>query len=152
MLGAADGWVFWSWGVLGILVSAQLISGSLEFLVHRFNVHVVLAATMISFAGSIPEHGLAIVGARRGHVEMGVSNLISGIIQSVMLVFPPLAILVPVPLDGYILYQFLAVASTLWMVKKAIVDDGKFTLDEGFSIMIVHVMGIVLFDELSRLI
>ncbi|MCS7374953.1 MAG: hypothetical protein NDF53_04565 [archaeon GB-1867-097] len=46
----------------------------------------------------------------------------------------------------------MAVASTLWIVKKAVVDDGKFTLDEGVSILIVQLLGILLFDELSRLI
>jgi len=139
-------------GLLGILLSAELISGASEYLVHELDLHMVIAATLIAFAGSIPEHGLAIVGARRGHVELGVSNLISGVVQSIMLVFPLLAIVVPVYLDGYVLYQFLAIASTLWIVKKAIVDDGKLTLDEGVSILMAHLLGIILFDELSWLI
>jgi cation:H+ antiporter len=138
-------------GVLGILVSAELISGSSEFLVHSFNLHVVIAATVIGFAGSVPEHGIAIIGARRGHVELGVSNLLSGIIQSIMLIFPILAMIVPVPLDGYVIYQFLSIAVTLWIVKKSIVDDHALTLDEGLSIILIHVLGILLFDELSLL-
>ena len=139
-------------GILGIILSAELISGSLELLVERFRVHVVIAATLIGFAGSVPEHGLALLGARRGHVELGVSNLLSGIVQSIMLVFPLLSILIPIELDGYVLYQLLAISTTLWMVKKAIVDDGCFTLDEGVSILLAHLLGIILFDELSRLI
>ncbi len=58
----------------------------------------------------------------------------------------------PVRLDGYVLYQFLAIAVTLWIVKKSIVDDNKLTLDEGFSIILIHSLGILLFDELSLLI
>ena len=139
-------------GLVGILLSAELISGSLEHLVQRFQVHVVIAATLIGFAGSVPEHGLALLGARRGHVELGVSNLLSGIVQSIMLVFPLLSLLIPIELDGYVLYQFLATSTTLWIVKKAVVDDGRFTLDEGVSILMAHLLGIVLFDELSRLI
>ena len=139
-------------GLLGILISAELISGASEFLVHELELHVVIAATLIAFAGSIPEHGLALIGARKGHVELGVSNLISGIVQSIMLVFPILAIIIPVYLDGYVLYQFLAIALTLWIVKKAIIDDGKLTLDEGVSILMTHLLGIILFDELSWLI
>jgi len=139
-------------GLLGILISAELISGASEFLVHELELHVVIAATLIAFAGSIPEHGLALIGARKGHVELGVSNLISGIVQSIMLVFPILAIIIPVYLDGYVLYQFLAIALTLWIVKKAIIDDGKLTLDEGVSILVTHLLGIILFDELSWLI
>jgi len=69
-----------------------------------------------------------------------------------MLVFPLLAIIVPVYLDGYVLYQFLAIASTLWIMKKAIIDDGKLTVDEGVSIVMAHLLGIILFDELSWLI
>ncbi len=139
-------------GLAGILLSAELISSASEFLVHKLELHVVIAATLIAFAGSVPEHGLALIGARKGHVELGVSNLISGIVQSIMLVFPILAIIVPVYLDGYVLYQFLAIASTLWIVKKAIVDDGKLTLDEGVSILMAHLLGVILFDELSWLI
>jgi len=139
-------------GLVGVVLAAQLISGSAEFLVHIFDLHVVIAATVIGFAGSVPEHGLAILGARRGHVELGVSNLLSGIVQSVMLIFPVIALLVPVPLDGYVLYQFLAIAVTLWIVKKSIVDDGRLTIDEGVSIVVIHVLGVLLFDELSLLI
>jgi Ca2+/Na+ antiporter len=139
-------------GLLGIVISAELISGSSEYLVHMFDLHVVIAATFIGFAGSIPEHGIALIGARQGHVEMGVSNLLSGIVQSIMLIFPILALIVPVHLDGYVLYQFLAIGVTLWIVKKAIVDDHRLTLDEGLSILMIHVLGILLFDELSLLI
>ena len=117
-----------------------------------FDLHVVIAATIIGFAGSVPEHGIAVLGARKGHIEMGVSNLLSGITQSIMLIFPILALLVPVNLDGYVLYQFLAITVTLWIVKKAIIDDNRLTLDEGFSIILIHTLGILLFDELSLLI
>jgi len=50
------------------------------------------------------------------------------------------------------LYQFLAIAVTLWIVKKSIVDDGRLTIDEGLSIVVIHVLGILLFDELSLII
>jgi len=83
---------------------------------------------------------------------MGVSNLLSGIVQSIMLIFPLLALIVPVHLDGYVMYQFLAITVTLWIVKKAIVDDNRLTLDEGLSILMIHTLGILLFDELSLLI
>ena len=139
-------------GLVGIVISAELISGASEYFVHVLDLHIVFAATLIGFAGSIPEHGLALIGARQGQVEMGVSNLLSGIIQSIMLIFPILALIVPVELDGYVIYQFLAIAATLWIVKKAIIDDHRLTLDEGLSILVIHVLGILLFDELGLLI
>lgn len=139
-------------GLIGVVISAELISGASEYLVHMLDLHVVIAATLIGFSGSVPEHLLALLGARKGHVEMGVSNLLSGIIQSIMLIFPLVALIVPVELDGYVLYQFMAIAVTLWIVKKAIIDDHKLTLDEGVSILLIHTLGIILFDELSLLI
>ena len=139
-------------GLVGIVIAAELIAGSTEYLVHMLDLHVVIAATVIGFAGSVPEHGIALIGARKGHVEMGVSNLLSGITQSIMLIFPLLALMVPVHLDGYVIYQFLAIAATLWIVKKSIIDDNRLTLDEGFSILLIHTLGILLFDELSVLI
>jgi Ca2+/Na+ antiporter len=139
-------------GLVGIVIAAELIAGSSEYLVHMLDLHVVIAATVIGFAGSIPEHGIALIGARKGHVQMGVSNLLSGIVQSIMLIFPLLALMVPVQLDGYVLYQFLAIAATLWIVKKSIIDDHRLTLDEGISILLIHTLGILLFDELSLLI
>jgi len=77
--------------------------------------------------------------------------IVSGIVQSIMLIFPIISFFVEINLDGYILYQFLAIAVTLWLVKKAIVDDGKLTLDEGIFILLAHLMGIILFDELTRI-
>jgi len=146
-------WIYFLFvSLTSIVVSAELISEATEYFVHELNLHMVIAATLIAFAGSVPEHSLALVGTRHGYIELGVSNLISGVVQSIMLVFPLLAIIVPVYLDGYVLYQFLAIASTLWIMKKAIIDDGKLTVDEGVSIVMAHLLGIILFDELSWLI
>jgi len=136
-------------GLIGTVIAAELISSSSEFFVHVLHLNVVFAATLIGFAGSVPEHGMALIGARQGHVELGVSNLLSGVVQSILLIFPIVALLVPVYLDGYVLYQFLAIAVTLWILLKSIVDDGKLTLDEGVSIIVIYLLGILLFDQLS---
>ena len=136
-------------GFIGTVIAAELIASSSEFFVHVLHLNVVFAATLIGFAGSVPEHGMALIGARGGHVELGVSNLLSGVVQSILLIFPIVALLVPVYLDGYVLYQFLAIAVTLWILLKSIVDDGKLTLDEGVSIIVIYLLGILLFDQLS---
>lgn len=138
-----------SLGLIGTVIAAELIASSSEYFVHVLHLNVVFAATLIGFAGSVPEHGMALIGARKGHVELGVSNLLSGVVQSILLIFPIVALLVPVYLDGYVLYQFLAIAVTLWILLKSIVDDGKLTLDEGVSIIVIYLMGIMLFDQLS---
>ena len=46
----------------------------------------------------------------------------------------------------------MANAVTMWVVKKAIIDDNRLTLDEGFSIILIQLLGIMLFDELSLLL
>jgi len=139
-------------GLAGILASSHAISSASEYMVHKLNLPLTIASTIIAFAGSIPEHSIAVLGAWRGKVKMGVSNLVSGIVQSIMLIFPILAIITPIYLDGYILYQFLAVAVTLWVTLKAIVDDGRLTLDEGILIFLIHLAGIILFDELTIIV
>ena len=49
---AVKGWVkLLILGLIGIIVSGDLLSSSLEFFVRKFNVHIVVAATLISFAG-----------------------------------------------------------------------------------------------------
>ena len=139
-------------GLGGIVVGAHSISSAVEFAVRVAGLHLVAAAILAALAGSVPEHWVAIRGARRGYVEMGISNLLSGIVQSVMLILPLVAFVAPIPLDGYILFQLLATAATLWLVKKAVVDDGKLTLDEGIFVILAQLMGLVLLDELSMLI
>ena len=52
-------------GLVGILISAKLIVGSSEYMVHMLDLHIVIAATLIGMAGSIPEHGLALIGANK---------------------------------------------------------------------------------------
>lgn len=138
-------------GLIGLIIGAELISSMSEKIIFKYNIHPVITATIIAFAGSVPEHGVAVFGARKGYVRFGVSNLIAGIVQSIMLIFPIISFFIEVNLDGYILYQFLAIAVTLWLVKKAIVDNGKLTLDEGIFIVLAHLMGIALFEELTRI-
>ncbi|RLE44943.1 hypothetical protein DRJ16_00935 [Candidatus Woesearchaeota archaeon] len=139
-------------GMISILLGAEFLSSSAEYFTEILHFNPVITATMTAFAGSVPEHGIAIIAARKGYVEMGISNLLSGVIQSIMLVLAIVALVVPLPLDGYILFQLLVVSASLWLVKKAVTDDSRLTLDEGLFILLAQVMGIVLLDELSMLI
>jgi hypothetical protein len=40
-------------------------------MVHMFDLHVVIAATLIGFAGSVQEHSLALVGAHHERLSWG---------------------------------------------------------------------------------
>lgn len=136
-------------GIVGIVLGSELISSGLEHFVRVESLSLGIVATLLAFAGSVPEHFIAVLGGIKGEVDIGVSNLLSGIVQSLMFILPLVALFVPVYLDGYVIYQLIANALTLWLVKKSIVDDGKLTLDEGVSIILAHLLGLLLFDELS---
>ncbi len=138
--------------IAGIVLGAELISSAAEFWTAEANLHPVLAATVLAFAGSIPEHAIAVLGSSRGYLELGFSNLIAGIVQSILLVFPLVALLAPVPLDGYVIFQLAASALTLWIVERAITDDKRVTKDEGIFLILTQVLGILLLDELSLMI
>ena len=139
-------------GVLGIFVSSEVISRAAEAWVADAGLNPVFAATILAFTASVPEHAVAIVGARKGKLEMGLSNLISGIVQSILLVFPLVALISLVVLDGFVIYQLIASAAILWLVEKAITDDKRLTLDEGVFMVLTSVLGILLLDELSLMI
>jgi len=139
-------------GVMGIFVSSEVISRAAEAWVTGAGLNPVLAATILAFTASVPEHAVAVVGARRGKLEMGLSNLISGIVQSILFVFPLVALISLVVLDGFVIYQLMASAAILWLVEKAITDDERLTLDEGVFIVLTSVLGILLLDELSFMI
>ena len=136
------------WMLLSLLIMLGVI-----FRIFLFNIFLspfimVTVGLLLVFAAGEP-----VVDGFKGLAQYtGFPEHVIGIVQSIMLVFPLLALFVSINLDGYITLSILAVASTLWIVKKAVVDDGEFTLDEGVSILIVQLLGMLLFDELSRLI
>lgn len=139
-------------GIVGIVLGSELISEGLEYFVRAESLSLGIVATLLAFAGSVPEYFVAVLGGIRGEVEIGISGLVSGIVQSLMLILPLVALFIPVHLDGYVIYQLIVNALTLWLVKKSIVDDGRLTLDEGVSIILANLLGLLLFDELSTLI
>ncbi len=103
-----------------MFIGGEVLTESVEFVLHTFNLPLILVATIIGALGSIPEHGIALIGARKGLTELGVANLLAGSSQSILVVFGVIALIVSVPLGGYVLFQLVAVAASLWIVKEAI--------------------------------
>ena len=139
-------------GAAGVVASSELVSSVAEHWVVEAGLNPVLAATVLAFSASVPEHAVALVSAKRGRLEMGLSNVISGVVQSVLLVFPLIALATEVVLDGFVIYQLAASAAMLWIVEKAITDDELLTVDEGLFITLVSLLGVLLLDELSFMI
>lgn len=136
-------------GIVGIVLGSELLSGSVEHFVSAEKLSYGIVATILAFAGSVPEHFVAVKGGLRGEVDIGVSNLASGIVQTLMVVFPLVSFFVPLRLDGFVVYLLLVSALTLWLTERSITDDSKLTLDEGVSIMLANLLALLLFDELS---
>ncbi|MCS7385110.1 MAG: hypothetical protein NDF55_00025 [archaeon GB-1867-005] len=135
-------------GFAAIIFGGELIVRSVEYVIHVAHINIVTTAIIIGCIGSIPEHGVALIGAHKGFVELGLANLLGGITQYILVIFGIMMILVPLPIDGYIMFQLISIASSLWIVKKAIIDDQKLTLDEGVFILILQVMLFIMLEEL----
>ncbi|HDI75290.1 MAG: hypothetical protein DRJ52_02765 [Thermoprotei archaeon] len=135
-------------GFGGIIAGSKLISDLGEYAVHTLNLSPALAALILAVFGTVPEHGVAMVGAAKGYLEIGLANLLAGVTQCVLIVLGLVALLTPIPLDGYTVFQLASVAGALWLVNKAILDDEKLTLEEGVFIVLLQVLILVLFEEL----
>lgn len=141
-------WIFLILGFISIFIGGEILTESAEFILHNFHLPLVTIAILLGALGSVPEHGIALIGAKKGLVELGLSNLLAGISQCILIVLGFITLIVPVPLDGYVMFQLVSVAASLWMVKKAILDDGKLTLDEGVFILILQILLFIMLEEL----
>jgi len=135
-------------GFGGVIVGSKLVSDLGEYAVHTLNLSPALAALILAIFGTIPENGIAIIGALKGHLELGLANLLAGITQCILIVLGIVALFTPIPLDGYIVFQLASVAGVLWLVNKAILDDNQPTLEEGVFIVLLQTLVLVLFEEL----
>ncbi|NIQ05941.1 MAG: hypothetical protein GWO20_09530 [Candidatus Korarchaeota archaeon] len=138
-------------GFLGVIIGGELITSSAEFIIHQLDLSLITIAIILGALGSVPEHGIALIGAREGLTELGLANLLAGISQAILVVFGSIALIVAVPLGDYVLFQLLAVATSLWLTKKSILDDGKLTIEEGVFILILQILLFVLLEELAYL-
>lgn len=136
-------------GFISIFIGGEIITESAESILHDFNFSLMTIAILLGALGSIPEHGIAIIGAMRGLINLGLANLLAGISQFVLIVLGFIALMISVPLDGYIMFQLASIGASLWMVKKAILDDGKLTLDEGIFILILQLLLFTMLEELK---
>lgn len=134
---------------LGVIIGGELITASAESIIHRLDLSFITVAILLGALGSIPEHGIALVGAREGLTDLSLANLLAGISQAILIVFGSIALLVAVPLGDYVLFQLLAVATSLWLTKKAILDDGKLTIEGGVFILLLQILLFVLLEELA---
>jgi len=135
-------------GFASMIIGGKLLTNVAEHILHNLHLPVVVTAMIIGCLSSVPEYGIIILSASKGHVEMGLANLLAGMTQCIFIAIGLMSLLTSIPLDGYIMFQLISIAATLWMVKKAILDDNKLTLDEGMFIIILQVMVFIMLERL----
>ncbi len=138
-------------GFIGIFFAGEILTNSIEMLLHNYNDqvslfgnHIAIAALILGASGALPEHGIALIAAAKGKVGLAVGNLIGGVLQIVLLVMGGIGMFVPIPMDRYVLFQIVVIAGSLWFLKRAITDDHKLDFFEGAMIILLQAYVFVL--------
>ena len=140
-------------GLVGIFFAGEILTESVKILleqykeaiVHSYNLNpITLAALILGAAGSLPEHGIALVAASKGKANIAVGNLVGGVLQIVLLVAGGIGVFAPIPLDRYVLFQIVVIAGSLWFLKRAIADDHRLDTFEGMMIILLQTYVFVL--------
>ena len=138
-------------GFIGIFLAGEILTHSVDELlttqqhiIAGLGDEVTIAAFILGAAGALPEHGIALIAAAKGKVGLAVGNLIGGVLQIVLLVMGGIGVLVPIPLDHYVLFQIVVIAGSLWFLKRAITDDHRLDFFEGAMIVLLQAFVFVL--------
>ncbi len=132
-------------GFVGIVIGGKLIEGSIEVILEHKEIKPLLIALILGGAGSIPEHGIALVSAREEKIEVAIGNAVGGILQTSLLIFGLLGLFITVPLEPFILIQFAATAGVLWFIKVAIQNDHRLDMYEGIMVLLLQTFIFLLF-------
>jgi len=141
---------FLIFGFFGIFIAGEMLSQGIEIAVHQFGVSEITLALLIGAAGAIPEHSIALVGTLKSKtegLELGIGNLMAGVMQSYLVVVGIVGALVSIVLDEFIVFELLAGAALIWMVKSSITDDRKLDMYEGVMIIITQIFALTIIME-----
>ncbi len=152
-------------GLLGIILAGEFISGSVETISHEFGVNEFIIAFLVGASAAIPEHAIGIVSARReGGFDLGLGNLMAGVIQNFLFILgsivlfaaiigglPGIPLVQEVTKNGttefvpFILLQIGFGALLIFHIKSSITDDNHLDTFEGITITIGQLFVFVLF-------
>ncbi|RLE74003.1 MAG: hypothetical protein DRZ80_05285 [Thermoprotei archaeon] len=104
---------------------------------------IILTAILIGGASAIYDAVINLVFASRGQMLASVGNLLAGAIQLFMLVIGIVGVIVLIPINKYIAFQFIVISMSLYFYRQAIADKG---LDryEGAMIFLLQLFSLVL--------
>jgi Ca2+/Na+ antiporter len=131
-------------GIAGIASGGYLLSNAVEKVLHTTDLSIGIVALIVGFSGAIPEHGIAVVAATKGKTDVALGNILGGILQMVLLIFGAFAIIVPAPIDYFMLFQIAAIAALIWFVKRSIGDDNRLTSFEGIMVIVAQAFAFIL--------
>ncbi|MHA2357441.1 MAG: hypothetical protein ACXABK_01560 [Candidatus Heimdallarchaeaceae archaeon] len=137
-------------GFVGIFGAGESLTFSVEMLLETATIkHKEFVALILGAAGAVPEHGIAILSAAKEEVEVAIGNALGGILQSALLIFGILGIIVVLTFSPFMILQLAAIAGVLWFVKRCI-HDRKFDWFEGTMIILLQILIflILIFDVL----
>ncbi|MHA1224382.1 MAG: hypothetical protein ACTSSG_08040 [Candidatus Heimdallarchaeaceae archaeon] len=140
-------------GFVGIFFGGEALSYCVEELVHiTGEISPIFLGLILGAAGALPEHGIALVSAAKDEVELAIGNAIGGILQSSLLIFGIIGIIIVIPLSPFIILQLAAVAAVLWFTKRCIFDDRKFDAFEGIMILLLQIFVFIILIEEAILV
>ena len=136
-------------GILGIYLGGELVVRSIESIVSEetlaiYGNPIILSGLLMGSLAAIPEHGIAVVSAYKGKMDISLGNLLGGMSQIILLILGVVGTIILIPLDEYVLFQLLITALCMWFLKRSIVDDGKLDNFEGTMLIIVQIFVFIL--------
>ncbi|MCD6484309.1 MAG: hypothetical protein J7L47_04280 [Candidatus Odinarchaeota archaeon] len=139
-------------GFGGIFIAAEVLSRVIEISVHIFGISEAVMALLIGLAGSIPEHIIAVTSTlknKEGSTHLSLGNLLAGIMQSYLLLIGIIGAIVSIILSEFILFEIIAGAVLIWLIKSSISDDNTLSIYEGAMILLTQSFAfIILIDTI----
>ncbi|HUT80174.1 MAG TPA: sodium/calcium exchanger protein [Candidatus Bathyarchaeia archaeon] len=131
-------------GIGGVVGGGFLLSNAVEGVLHETDLSIGLIALIVGFSGAVPEHGIAVMAAVKGKTDVALGNILGGMLQMTLLIFGLFAIIVPAPINDFMLFQLIALAGILWFVKRSITDDNRLTSFEGIMVILAQTFAFLL--------
>lgn len=98
----AQPYVFLLLGLVGVAAGAELlVRGASESAAIIGVPEAVIALSVIAFGTSLPELSTSIIGARRGHSDMALGNIVGSNVFNVLMIIGITAIVKPIAQDSY---------------------------------------------------
>jgi len=132
-------------GFVGIGIGAELITHSVEiFFDFNPTIPIIIISVLIGASGSIPEHAIALISARKGQLHLALGNTMSGVLQSYTLIIGFIGIIALIPLNPAIIFQLAVGVAVVYLIKTSMLDDGYLDVYEGIVIITVMAFSLII--------